>query len=412
MAPPLQPANSHLKATKAATTAATRAATRPGGTRAAARIDWRAKLRHFVQVVAFALAIAGIQYAFTPQRPLGPPMVYSLLIATITWAIIDLGRELFPSSAQTGWPPGLQGLGLVVTGIVVGYLAGTALAEALCVHVFRFYAAGAHTAALDVRSSLIISALAGIAGTYYFYTINQAAYLQRQTAQALHQASQARLKLLESQLEPHMLFNTLANLRALIGTDPPAAQRMLDRINDYLRATLAASRATEHPLRAEFERLRDYLELMQVRMGERLAFTLDLPEDLATHPVPALLLQPLVENAIKHGLEPKIQGGHISVSARREGASLVLVVHDTGVGPPPETSAAPDAAHDAGASTADAQAGVSDGSGGFGLAQVRERLATAYGEQGVRARRADELFQWGPAEGGGTRCRITIPLQP
>ena len=98
------------------------------------KIDWPSKLRHMLQVLAFALAIATIQYAFMPDRPYEPPLVYSLLIATITWAVIDLGRELFPSSAETGWPQGFAGLALVVAGIVVGYLLGTHIADRLCVY--------------------------------------------------------------------------------------------------------------------------------------------------------------------------------------------------------------------------------------------------------------------------------------
>jgi hypothetical protein len=90
---------------------------------------------------------------------------------------------------------------------------------------------------------------------------------------------------------------------------------MLDHLIAYLRATLGASRATLHPLADEFARLRDYLELMAVRMGPRLAYTLDLPEALREVPVPPLLLQPLVENAIRHGLEPQVAGGHITVRA-------------------------------------------------------------------------------------------------
>src|SRR2546428_7082195 len=119
---------------------------------------------------------------------------------------------------------------------------------------------------------------------------------------AKHSAAESKLKLLESKLEPHMLFNTLANLGVLIGTDPPRAQAMLDRLIAFLRATLEASRSGSHPLAAEFARIADYLELMQVRMGARLRSRLELPDDLAALPVPPLLLQPLVENAIQHGL--------------------------------------------------------------------------------------------------------------
>jgi LytS/YehU family sensor histidine kinase len=197
--------------------------------------------------------------------------------------------------------------------------------------------------------------------------------------EARKHADEARLKLLETQLEPHMLFNTLANLRALIGVDPVRAQQMLDHMIAYLRATLSGSRAATHTLQAEFDRLRDYLELMSIRMGPRLQFTLDLPPDLTQHQVPALLLQPLVENSIQHGLEPKIEGGHIIVRARREGASVILEVADTGVGPP--------------GSVADAK--------GFGMSQVRERLVTLHGSAA--------RMNFARADDGGARTVIELP---
>ena len=138
-------------------------------------------------------------------------------------------------------------------------------------------------------------------------------------------------------------------------------------------------------LQLEFDRLRDYLELMAVRMGPRLAYTLDLPPELAAQPVPTLLLQPLVENAIKHGLEPKIEGGHITVRARQDGAQLVLEVADTGVGAALDTTQA------------------LPSSPGFGLSQVRERLAAAYGTAGA--------INFVAAQQGGTRAEVRFPLQ-
>lgn len=345
------------------------------------KTDWVAKLRHLLQVMAFALAIATIQYAFMPERPYGPPVAYSLLIATITWAVIDLGRDFFPSSAETGWPKGFTGIGLVAAGIVIGFLLGTTIADKLCVY-FGWYPAGTGNEGSALRNSVLISGLAGVTGSYYFYSINKSAYLERKMVEARKHATEARLKLLETQLEPHMLFNTLANLRVLIGADPLRAQTMLDHMIAYLRATLSASRATNHTLRDEFERLRDYLELMAIRMGPRLAFTLDLPGELETQPVPALLLQPLVENSIKHGLEPKVGGGRIDVSARRESGNVVIEVVDTGVGlaQPP-----------------------SDGKG-FGLAQVRERLQTQYASEA-----AIDFIAGSP---DGTRATIRFPSQP
>ena len=180
-----------------------------------------------------------------------------------------------------------------------------------------------------------------------------------------------------------MLFNTLANLRVLIGIDPPRAQAMLDQLIAFLRATLSGSRAAQHPLRAEFARLGDYLALMQIRMGDRLQSHFDLPEDLAELPVPPLLLQPLVENCIKHGLEPNVAGGCIRVSAARQGDELVLQVRDTGAG------------------LSDAR--DSDGTR-FGLVQVRERLATLYGD-----RASLTLRNAGDAD-GGTLATIRLPF--
>ena len=200
--------------------------------------------------------------------------------------------------------------------------------------------------------------------------------------QARRLANESRLKLLEAQLEPHMLFNTLANLRVLIATDPTRAQDMLDRLISFLRATLSASRSTQHSLQNEFDRLRDYLDLMAVRMGPRLTYELDLPENLSTRQIPTLLLQPVVENSIKHGLEPKIEGGLIRVQARQIGQQLQLQVTDSGVGPADNPSGS-----------------------GFGQSQIRERLASLHGDQAH--------MQFGPATNGVGACTtITLPLLP
>ena len=322
------------------------------------KIDWLDKLQRCLQTLAFCLVIATVQYAFQPHKPYEIPAVYSLLIGTITWVVLDFGRHFFPSSAVTGWPQGGAALALPIGAIVIGYGVGTALADA-----WFGWSSWDGNAASQLRVSLLITALAGIACNYYFYNRGKQAYLQSQMALASQAAAESRLKLLETQIEPHMLFNTLANLRALISTDPDRALTMLDHLNNYLRATLTASRTTpghaSHTLQTEFDRLRDYLELMAIRMGPRLRYVLDLPAELANWPLPALLLQPIVENSIKHGLEPSRAGGDIRVSARRVGQQLQLEVSDTGAG---------------------LAAGHNKPAAGFGLTQVRERLQVLYGE--------------------------------
>ena len=345
------------------------------------RIDWYEKLRNAVQVLAFCLVIATVQYSFQPDRPYGPSVVYSVLIGMSIWAIIDLGSAAFPSTAETGWPKGFWGPLLVFVGIVGGWFIGTRLGHRICRMYGLFDGMPPNVdPAVDLRNSVLITVIAGVVISYYFYSTSRSAYLERKMAEARKHATEARLKLLETQLEPHMLFNTLANLRALIGVDPNRAQSMLDHMIAYLRATLNASRATSHSLQAEFDRLQDYLELMAIRMGSRLKFTLELPGALAQQPVPTMLLQPLVENAIQHGLEPKVGGGEVRVAARRDGTDVVLEVADTGVG----------------------LSGVQPAGGkGFGMNQVRERLATLYGERAS--------IDFGPVDSGGCRVVIRYP---
>ena len=217
---------------------------------------------------------------------------------------------------------------------------------------------------------------------YFLYARGRIAILDARAQTATRNAAENQLKLLESQLEPHMLFNTLANLRVLIGADPAQAQAMLDHLSAFLRAMLDASRTGSHALEAEFARLGDYLELMQVRMGERLQSELVLPPELAALPVPPLLLQPLVENAIKHGVEPQVGNGLIAVHARRDGATLVLTVRDNGAG----------------------LGGQGREGSRFGLRHVRERLAALYGAAGT-------LELCSPPEGGALAI-VRLPISP
>jgi sensor histidine kinase YesM len=186
-----------------------------------------------------------------------------------------------------------------------------------------------------------------------------------------------------------MLFNTLANLRSLMTIDPARAQVMVDRLISFLRATLAASRHGEVRLADEFGVLRDYLELMSIRMGPRLAYALDLPPDLDAVRVLPMLLQPLVENAVRHGIEPAIDGGRIDVRALIDRDRLVLLVEDTGIGLQPP-------------------AGPASSGSGFGLAQIHERLATAYGDAAALV--IEPLGQDG-SDRRGTRVRLTLPMR-
>jgi len=195
--------------------------------------------------------------------------------------------------------------------------------------------------------------------------------------------TEAQLKLLQGQIEPHFLFNTLANVQSLIDFDPERAKLMLERFTDYLRASLGQLRGDSTTLAQEFAMLEAYLGLMQLRMGERLKLELSLPAELGGIELPPLLAQPLVENAIHHGLEPQIAGGTVSVSARRVDRRLWIEVADDGQG----------------------LDGPKRRSGnGVALGNIRARLNARFGPHASL-----ELL---PRDGGGTLARIQIPLPP
>jgi Histidine kinase len=166
----------------------------------------------------------------------------------------------------------------------------------------------------------------------------------------------ANLRALQAQIEPHFLFNTLANVTSLIDADPAKAKHMLESFIRFLRASLAATRMESTTIAAEADLIASYLEVLQVRMGQRLCGRIEVDAALRPFTLPPMLLQPIVENAIRHGLEPKLEGGEIRVVARRDGGQVAIDVIDTGVGFASTTV------------------------GGLGLTNIRERLKLLYGK--------------------------------
>ncbi len=331
----------------------------------------RSLLRRGAITVALNSAIALALTVFGRHKGLDN-LLYAQAIGLSIWLLIEAGLHWWVDDVQRHWR---RVVVVVPTGVLLGYMGGTLLGDWLIgetvTHFWR-------TETRQALGFLILSLAAGVGATWFFLSREQLSRARLAHEEAQRQASEARLQLLQSQLEPHMLFNTLANLRALIAVDPPRAIDMLDHLNGFLRATLQASRSQSHPLATEFDRLRDYLSLMGHRMGPRLRHALVLPPELASHPVPPLLLQPLVENSIRHGLEPAVQGGEVSVRAHAQDHTLWLEVQDNGVG----RASAP--------------------TEGFGLAQVRERLNNTYG--------ARAILHWESTPGQGTRVRLQLPL--
>ena len=145
-------------------------------------------------------------------------------------------------------------------------------------------------------------------------------------------ALQSRLKLLQAQIEPHFLFNTLANIEGLQKKDGATARAMLNNLTCYLRASFKKSRKTSIKLKEELTTIRAYLEIFQIRMGKRLCYRIEADDSLHDVSVPPMLIQPLVENSILHGLEPKAEGGEILIIAKRIRDGIQLEVSDSGIG--------------------------------------------------------------------------------
>jgi hypothetical protein len=174
------------------------------------------------------------------------------------------------------------------------------------------------------------------------------------------QLAEAELKTMQAQVEPHFLFNTLASVDYLIETDPARASRMQKNLIQYLRAALPQMRQASSTLGQEMALCRSYLEILKVRMDDRLQFAITLPAGLSSAAFPPMMLQTLVENSIKHGLEPKPEGGALTLSADVVDGNLRVAVSDTGLG--------------FGAAGA--------GGGGVGLNNVRGRLQALFGARG------------------------------
>jgi len=268
--------------------------------------------------------------------------------------------------------------GVPIIGVLVGYSAGMTFM-------------GVDVPALIIQRPNILLAIAvlSILMTVFWnrWLTNRARLAEAQAEQARieahaneleRQAVTARLQALQAQIEPHFLFNTLANVVSLIDTDPARARGMLERLIELLRSSLAASREQRGTLGQELALLTPYLEILKVRMGGRLSYRIDVPPELRGAALPPLTLQPLVENAVRHGLEPKVEGGSVQVRAQARDGELAIEVLDDGVGFGPHAGS------------------------GVGLTNVRERLRSQYGDA---ARCTVE------EAAPGTRVRLSVPLQ-
>lgn len=296
---------------------------------------------------------------------------YGIAIFTSILLLYWLGR---PKTAP-GWIT-LSAIG-ILAGTVIGSLVGYIIIHG------RFSGDMLTHKSFIIQSLVICFTVGGII-TYIFYSKTRIRVtdelIQEERIKRLQtekEILEARLKMLQAQIEPHFLFNTLSNILSLIDTEPAKSKTMLLDLTRFLRTSLSRTRPERTTLEQESAMLGAYLNIQKTRMGERLRFHIDVPDVMRQVSLPPMLVQPLVENAVKHGIEPKIEGGEITVKVRDRDNRIQIEVADTGCG-------------------------MTDGeTGGMGLANIRERLKLLYDG------RAEFILEENTPQ--GVRATIEVP---
>ena len=328
-------------------------------------------LVRFAQVGGFSTAIAGLVWWLADFGGFTAILLISL---SIGWSILT--AFLLLHGLLNRWlGPWLAPVPIVACGLAAGLtIAGVLTAS----QPLYFYSQSFSTIGLGL--------FFGITGSLIFVTRERLRTAREQLAEAeLRQSRQEKmlaeteLKLLQAQIEPHFLFNTLSNITQLIQHEPELAVETLENLTTLLRASLARTRSGESTLGQEIDFASAYLAIQATRMGDRLRYEIDLPDELREIPLPPLLVQPLLENAVIHGIEPQAEGGEVTFTARRIDDELILGVSDNGAGVS-ETGSA----------------------GGSGLRNIRDRLRLRYGPKAS--------LELTPADPRGVNALISIPL--
>jgi two-component system, LytTR family, sensor kinase len=292
-------------------------------------------------------------------RLLAMQLTFWYVPAALTNVIFRLAYR-FPLDAP-GWPRALVIHAIAALGFSILHLGATIGMRAI-VSPLPTHASWARTAQQMYLMNLdwalmTYSAIVGMSYALDYYRESRARALR--AAHLETRLAEARLKTLEAELHPHFLFNTLHAISTLVHTQPDSADRMVSRLSDLLRITFSRSDAACVSLQEELEFLQKYLEIEQTRFQDRLTVHYDIDPGTMDAEVPRLILQPLVENAIKHGVAPRIEPGVISIGSRRDDGRLYLTVRDNGIG-----------------LTGTTRARIRDG---VGLSNTRDRLECLYG---------------------------------
>jgi two-component sensor histidine kinase len=316
--------------------------------------------RSFKEVLVYSICTAGILWFCGRLRPQAGHRVRWFMVHMVGALAFSLSHVAFVSWLEAGERS-------VQTGEILtfNYLFEKLLVSYTLSDIFKYWIV-----------------VLGYLGWHYYQAFRER---ERQAAALSIELAQARLQALRMQINPHFLFNTLNAISALIHENPDAADRMIVLLSQLLRRTLERSDMQEVPLREELEFLRGYLQIEQMRFPDRLTVMFDVDPNAQDLLVPHLILQPLVENALRHGILPREEAGRIEISARLAGANrLELTVRDNGIGLP-------------------ATRGTAKG-GGIGLPNIRSRLAQLYGDA--------QHFEIANAAAGGATAFIRIPCRP
>ena len=297
----------------------------------------------------FCLAIALLLFLVVGQ----PIIVGALVSLCIGWSITSAFLFLEPMLDNL-LPPWLLPIPVTFIGLLLGLLLAGAL---VLDEPYYFFTDGFESLYLGIFFGAVGYLVLGSRATLKARLESRLAAAEAEQAEQAKQIAETQLRLLQAQIEPHFLFNTLSNVTSMVRSDPAAAERTLENLSHLLRNSLRRTRQARTSLGEELDVLKAYLEIQSIRMGDRLRYEIRVADALRDTPLPPMLLQPLVENALQHGIEPAEGGGQVAIDVEREADTLVCRVTDTGVG-----------------------FDTNRVGNGVGLANVRERLRALHGD--------------------------------
>lgn len=336
--------------------------------------DWLTTANPVVDITAVTAIIGGYGLAQSPALALKTPIF-------LMYFVILAAR---PITSSTRKAAGASALAVIEYGGLVTLFAFTGRLPIVESPLVASATAG--VALLDEGAKVLLLAVAGAVSTFATYWHERLVLHHHQSALDRRELevrlAQAQLQTLKLQLHPHFLFNALNTVTALLRTDPDAAERTLSALSETLRFSLRHAGAHEVALARELEFLHHYLNIQQIRFQHRLVVAFSIAPETRQALVPSLLLQPLVENAIRHGIEPRACGGRVEIAAKRLDGRLHLTIRDDGVG---LREKSPRAGH------------------GIGLSNTLERLARMYG--------SEQSFEMRAGEPGGVSVHIEIPFR-